>query len=166
DFENGGRLDYICQRLLGKVDLVDDVEAFTENEQLGLDALDDAITPEWLHEQLSSRPGPMKAALMDQSLMAGIGNVYSDEILFQAGLHPETASNRLSEADVAYLRRTMRRVLRTTARHQADVEQFPRGYLTRHREKGGKCPKCKHNLEVHKVSGRTAYFCSNCQKKR
>jgi formamidopyrimidine-DNA glycosylase len=166
DFKDGSRLDYICQRLLGKVQLVKDVPSFVENEHLGPDALDDAITSEWFHERLASRPGPLKPALMDQSLIAGIGNVYSDEILFQAELHPETRSNRLSEKDVAHLRRTMRRVLRTTARHQADVAQFPRGYLTHHREKGGKCPKCKRELKIHKVSGRTAYFCPNCQKKR
>jgi formamidopyrimidine-DNA glycosylase len=165
-FKDGGRLDYVCQRLLGRVDLVDQVDSFVEDQQLGPDALDAAITPEWLYDQFSTRPAPIKSALMDQSLLAGIGNVYSDEILFQAGLRPETPANRLSKQDVAHLRRTMRRVLRTTARHQADVAEFPRSYLTRQREKGGQCPKCKGKLERHKVSGRTSYFCPKCQKKR
>ena len=166
DFKDGGRLSYVCQRLFGRVDLVDDLEQFIEDEDLGPDALDDSITPEWLQEQLSSRRGALKSALMDQSLMAGIGNVYSDEILFQAGLHPETQANRLSEEDIAELRRAMRRVLRTTARHKADVGQFPREYLTRHRNKDASCPKCTGKIKTKRVSGRTAYFCPTCQKKR
>jgi formamidopyrimidine-DNA glycosylase len=166
EFENGRRLAYISRRMLGEVAVLNDADAFIAEHDLGLDALDDAITPEWLQQQFASRPGPVKTALMDQSLIAGIGNVYSDEILFQAGLHPKTRSNRLNHEDLAHLRRTMRRVLRTTAGHQADPAQFPGSYLTTRREKDGRCPKCGGALKTDKVSGRTSYFCPKCQQKR
>lgn len=79
---------------------------------------------------------------MDQSLVAGIGNVYSDEILFQCGWHPRRGTNDLSEEELRELRRTMRRVLRTATRNDALPEKFPHGYLLAHRRTDKRCPNC------------------------
>lgn len=166
DFENGGRLAFVCQRLLGKLEVIDGVDAYIEDQGLGPDALDERLTPEWLFEQLSSRRGSLKSGLMNQSLMAGIGNVYSDEILFHAKVHPGIPCNELSRKQVAHLLRVMQRVLRTAARHNADVERFPSSYLTRKREKGARCPRCESVLKTSALSGRTAYFCPACQKEK
>jgi formamidopyrimidine-DNA glycosylase len=101
----------------------------------------------------------IKSALMDQSLMAGIGNVYSDEILFQVGLHPRAPVKELGEGEREELYRTVTEVLETAIDRQAKPEEFPAGYLTPHRHDGGKCPQCGGEVQRVKVAGRGAYYC-------
>jgi formamidopyrimidine-DNA glycosylase len=86
-FTNGYRLAYIAQRKLGHIALTGDVHAFIVGHELGPDALDTDLNG--FREQASGYRGTVKGWLMDQSAFAGIGNVYSDEILFQARMHPK-----------------------------------------------------------------------------
>ncbi|MEJ2375499.1 MAG: zinc finger domain-containing protein, partial [Pseudolabrys sp.] len=102
-------------------------------------------------------------------LIAGIGNVYSDEILFQARLHPQTQVEDLDDTQVGNLYRVMRRVLQTAIKKGAGSEQLferaPASYLLRHRESGAKCPRCGGKVKTMKAGGRTAYYCPKCQKR-
>ena len=107
----------------------------------------------------------IKPALMNQKLIAGIGNLYADEILFQAGVHPETRADELSNADFGRLFRVMRRVLRIASDRLADVDRFPRGYLLPRRGEGEPCPACGRDMERVTVSGRTSVFCPGCQRR-
>ncbi len=95
--------------------------------------------------------------------ITGIGNIYSDEILFQAGLHPQSEPRKLDRETVRRLHRTMRRILKTATRNKADPDNFPAGYLTGKREEGKKCPRCGSKIERLEISGRSAYFCPRCQ---
>ena len=116
---------------------------------------------------LSGSRASIKGALMNQSLIAGLGNVYTDEILFQAGIHPKTKANELEEGDVKRLYRKMRKeVLPTVIDRRADPARFPEEYLTPCRKKGANCPRCGSELKQIKVSGRTAYLCPECQQSR
>ena len=101
---------------------------------------------------------------MKQDKMAGVGNLWWDETLFQAGLHPERRANELSEDCLADLRTTMRRVLHQGVKVEADYKELPHDYLIRHREKGAECRRCGGEITSAKVGGRTAYFCSSHQK--
>lgn len=166
DFDNGCRLAFVNPRLLGTVGWVADAGAFLEEAGLGPDALDKRLSRDRLQNILGDRGGSIKAQLMNQDRLAGIGNIYADEILFQAGIHPASRPSALSTDDYQHLHRTMRRVLRLCAQKQVRVDDFPRGYLLPHRRGDRQCPACKGDLQKTAISGRTTWLCPNCQKKR
>jgi formamidopyrimidine-DNA glycosylase len=161
-FTNGYHLSYDCQRMLGEVNVTDDVEKFLRTRDLGMDALD--VDLETFKDLLGKTRGAVKSALMNQKLLAGIGNVYSDEILFQAGVHPKTQANKLDEKQLEKIFDDMQKVLETAIDCGADPEKMPEFYILPERRKKGKCPRCSGEIVKEKVSGRTAYFCPKCQR--
>jgi formamidopyrimidine-DNA glycosylase len=163
-FANGYRLAGIWQRRLGRIDLADDPASFREAQRLGPDVLGPAIDLKTFKRVLHGHRGTIKAALMDQSLLAGIGNIYSDEILFQSGVRPDIKVSELSDARMSLLNRALRHVLRTAITRQADADRLPKTWLLPRRYKGAKCPRCGRSLEHMCSSGRTAYFCPQCQR--
>ncbi len=166
-FEQGPHLAHVDVRRLGRVGLVEDVEAWLEAEGIGPDALDPALTAAWFAEALGGGRRRIKAALTDQGLVAGIGNVYADEILFRAGLRPDVPVSALDRGWRERLFAAMREVLRTAvdrgAAAERHVERLPEDYLTKRREKGAHCPRCDTPLEILRIGGRTSYFCPRCQ---
>lgn len=165
-FTNGFHLAYDSKRKLGRVDLAHTVEAFIRERALGPDALDPELDLSAFRKIISTTRRTVKSVLMNQSLIAGIGNVYSDEILFRAGIHPQTKSNRLSEKAGEKLFHTMKATLRKAIEYRVDPDRFPNSYLLPYRKKGGRCPRCGQRLRQIMVSGRTAYYCSKDQKRR
>ncbi len=163
DLDHDHRLLYTSRRMLGRVGFTDDVDAFVADHGLGPDAASDDLDAEAFVSRIGGRSGMIKSTLMDQSLVAGLGNVYSDEILFQAGVHPRRRTDTLDTDELRALYRVMRRVLRVTTDHHADPGTFPRGYLTPRREDGAACPRCDDRIETCTVSGRTSYVCPQCQ---
>jgi formamidopyrimidine-DNA glycosylase len=167
DFAGGRHLAYVNRRMLGRVGLADDADEFIRAEELGPDALDPAFDLEAFNQAIEGRRRDVKSVLMDQSLIAGIGNIYADEILFQARLHPKAAVAALSNRQRADLFRQIKAVLRTAIECGAGAEQFlerlPADYLLPHRDKGGKCPRCGADIATLKGGGRTSYFCPRCQ---
>ena len=170
DFEGGLHLAYVNRRMLGRVGLADDADEFIAAEELGPDALDPAFDLAAFSRALEGRRRDVKSALMDQSLMAGIGNIYADEILYQAKLHPKTPVSSLSARQRADLFKQIKAVLETAIACGAGAEQFferlPDDYLLPHRDQGGNCPRCGGALATLKVAGRTSYFCPRCQAAR
>jgi formamidopyrimidine-DNA glycosylase len=164
DFANDHRLAYICRRMLGKVGFAEDIKRFIADEGLGPDALAEDVTLSHFREMMRGRSGSLKGLLMDQSFIAGIGNVWSDEILYQATLHPKQRANDLSDQDVKTLHRTMRRVLEVGAQHGGRADELPNSYMLPHREEGASCPKCNGEMKKITVAGRSAYICPDCQK--
>ena len=160
-----GRLAYRSQRMLGHVTLVADRDRFIERLELGPDGLSPALDRQRLRAALERRRGPVKSLLMDQSLVAGIGTVYADEILFQARLHPATRGTELTDRQIGRLARTLKRVLRTAAERGGDVDRLPKRYLLPQRRPGGRCPACDGSIETAKIGGRTACFCPACQRR-
>jgi len=166
-FSNGSYLAYDCRRKLGEIGLASDLERFIEERELGPDALDADLDLEEFGKILSRSRGSVKGALMNQKLVAGIGNIYSDEILFQAGVHPREKANELDEKAIKRIYRTMReKVLPTTIECRADPARFPDSYIIPHRHQDEKCPKCGGDLEHIRVSGRITYLCPVHQPKR
>jgi formamidopyrimidine-DNA glycosylase len=162
-FTNGYHLAYIAPRKLGEVEVIGDPEQLIEDRELGPDVKGPDFTLDTFKRLLSSRRGMIKTALMDQQLMAGIGNVYSDEILFQARVHPRTKVKDLDEEKREELYQTMHEVLDTAIDHQAKPSRFPDSYLTPHHHQDGICPLCGEPVERVTVGGRSAYFCPNRQ---
>jgi len=162
-FANGYHLAYQSRRKLGEVALLDDLQAFVEGKELGPDVLDESFDLQAFKKVLQGHRGMVKSALMNQQLMAGIGNVYSDEILFQAGIHPRTKVNQLDDEQLGEIFKGMKEVLNMAIDRQADPQQFPDTYIIPHRHQGGTCPCCGAEVRRVKVSGRSAYYCPNRQ---
>jgi formamidopyrimidine-DNA glycosylase len=165
EFENDYRLAYIMPRKLGEVRLVDQVQELIELKDLGPDVMASEFDLDAFLTALEGRRGMIKSTLMNQSILAGIGNVYSDEILFQAKIHPKAPVNELSDAQLEELYKQMCQVLQMAIEHQAQPEQFPAGYLIPHRQPEGECPHCGGQVERIEVSGRGGYYCPQCQQK-
>ena len=110
---------------------------------------------------------PLKAVLLMQERFPGIGNWMADEILWRAGLHPETAAGSLDPAEVADLWRTVRRVTRDAVRVISPDWKYPDSWLFPHRwEDGGRCPRCRAGLVRETAGGRTTCGCPACQPRR
>lgn len=163
DFTDGDHLSFLDLRMFGAIQLLDDAQKYVAQQHLGPDAM--TIDIETFKDRIASKRGSVKAALMDQEAIAGIGNVYSDEILFQSRLHPSTDVQQLSDEDIRKLHSSTIKVLKTAADREADPEKLPRTYLIPHRDKGGLCPRCKTELATVKAVGRTAWYCPRCQPK-
>jgi formamidopyrimidine-DNA glycosylase len=163
-FANGYHLAYDCQRKLGNIRLVDDFDRFLQEKALGPDALSPDLDFSAFKEAAAGRQASIKSFLMNQEVLAGIGNVYSDEILFQAQIPPKVRADRLPDKALERLFAARKEVLETAVANQADPDKFPSSYLTRHRGTNGACPKCSSPVEKTRVSSRTAYYCPTCQK--
>lgn len=166
DFEDRARLAYDSLRVFGRVGFVRDAEGFINERKLGPDALDPQLDLEKFKQLMRAGGAGLKSALMNQSRIAGLGNVYSDEILFQAGLHPMAHTSKLKDPDLERLYKSMRDVLQTAIEKGADPDRFPETYLTPRRRKDAPCPGCSGSVRSQKIAGRTSYFCPACQQMR
>jgi len=162
-FANNHRLAFDDQRQFGQIGLLRDVDEFLKKRALGADALD--LDLEEFKKILEKRRGAVKSILLNQRLIAGIGNIYADEILFRARMHPATEMSRLGNKGLGKLFRATRYILKKAIASKADVNKMPKSWLLPHRGKGGKCPRCGRNLRSARIGGRTAWFCARCQKK-
>jgi formamidopyrimidine-DNA glycosylase len=151
------------QRQFGQIGLLKDVDEFLKKHGLGPDALE--IDLREFKKILGKHRGAVKSVLLNQKLIAGIGNIYADEILFHTRLHPATEMSRMSDKALTKLFRTTHFVLEKAIAARADAHQMPKSWLLPHRGKGGKCPRCGTKLKSAKIGGRTAWFCPNCQKR-
>lgn len=167
DFSGDGFLAYTNKRMIGHVGLVEDAAEFIAAEKLGPDALDRRLDFDAFRTAVLATKRDTKSVLMDQQIIAGIGNIYSDEILFQARINPAERINNLTPDQLKRLYSEIHEVLKTAIACGAGSEQFvermPRGSLLPERNRKGHCPRCRSLLKVFKVGGRTAYCCPHCQ---
>ena len=163
DFTNGYHLSYICPRKLGKISLIKDKEKFISEKKLGPDPLSDDFNWKDFKDLFEDRRGKIKSGLMNQKVIAGIGNVYSDEILFHAGVHPFTEIKKLSERELKKIYKQLKSVIKKAIDANADHEKFPKNFLVTKRKDGEKCPKCGGTIKQKKYSGRSAHFCKDHQ---
>lgn len=162
-FENQYHLAFDCQRMFGKVDLIEDLEEFIREKKLGPDPLElDSAT---FRRRFEGRKDAVKSALMNQQVVAGVGNIYSDEILFQARVHPGTGVEQLDDAALEKLFQETRCVLKTAIERGADPKNLPNSFLLSHRREKEKCPRGNGEIRKIKAAGRTAYYCPVCQPK-
>ena len=168
---NGHRLVFSDKRRLGLMWLVDN--ANTMVVKLGPEPLCESFTPDILGQRLSRHRIPVKAALLDQGIIAGIGNMYADEVLFAAQIHPLRKADALSPEEVHTLYHCIRRVLGAAINNKgASVDTYirPEGELgTAHFDfkvahKGGEpCLICGSTITRVPIQNRGSYFCPECQ---
>ena len=162
-FANAHCLAFEDQRMFGEIGLLKDVDEFLKKRALGPDALD--VDLKEFKDILIKHRGAVKTILLNQKLIAGIGNIYVDEILFRARIHPATQVSALKEKTVAKLFRAACDILKKAIEAKADANLMPKSWLLPHRGKGGKCPRCGRELKSATIGGRTAWFCAQCQKR-
>jgi formamidopyrimidine-DNA glycosylase len=147
-FEDGGSLRLHDKRRLGRVRLDPDLDA------LGPDAAE--VDRSEFRARVGRGHAPVKARLLDQSAIAGVGNLLADETLWRAGLDPRRPVDTLTTDDFDALRRELRAAVRSAIR-QGGVHT---GEIIEHRRPGGRCPRCGAEMVRGTVGGRTTWWCS------
>jgi formamidopyrimidine-DNA glycosylase len=167
ELDNGWRLALNDPRKFGRVWLTD--QPNTVLGKLGPEPLDDAFTPEALYQRLQARHRQLKPLLMDQSFLAGLGNIYTDEALHLACLHPLTLSNQLTLEQAEHLWASLRAVLQEGIRRNgASIDWVYRGgefqnYFRVYQRTGEACPTCGTPIQRTTVGQRGTHFCPTCQ---
>jgi formamidopyrimidine-DNA glycosylase len=176
-FTQGGQLRFVDPRTFGEMFVaeLDGIDEVEELAHLGIDPLETAMSWEHFGELVAARHTKLKTALMDQKFLAGIGNIYSDEILWGAGLRWDRMSDSLTPEEVRRLYRSVVEVLQDAVKHRGSsladeqyVDLFGRkgGYQEHHAvyaREGEMCPRCRHEIVRERVGGRSTFFCGACQ---
>lgn len=173
DFDNGSKLYFRDPRKFGMIWLVEDEEQVIG--KLGPEPLDTCFTAKELQSILKKHAAPIKAVLCDQTVIAGIGNMYADEALFDAGIHPERQANSLSRNEIIRLHRAIATVLTQAIESGgASISDYTRPdgkageaqfvFNVAH-QLGKKCPRCSSSIERIPIRKRGSYFCPKCQGK-
>lgn len=176
-FQQGGDLRFIDPRTFGEmfVTTADELGKVKELQHIAIDPLDQVFTWPTFQYLLAQRGAKMKQLLMDQKFISGLGNIYSDEVLFAAGLRYDRLSDTLSSQEVRRLYRAIQETVQdaikmrgTTLDDEAYVDLFGKpgeyqGELKVYGREGEPCRRCRTPIQTVKVSQRTSYFCPQCQ---
>lgn len=169
--DDGTTILFCDPRKFGSMMFLDDTSAL--EAKLGPEPLESSFTPARLASILQRRRAPIKAVLVDQSLIAGIGNMYADEALFLARIHPLRRADSLTSSEISSLHQAIQRALRAGIDAKgATVSNYrrPDGSTGRAQEefrvahrKGKTCPRCGAIITRTMIRGRGSYFCPGCQ---
>jgi formamidopyrimidine-DNA glycosylase len=176
-FSDGSKLFFNDQRKFGWVRLIPTAEVPNIDfmKKVGPEPLADDFTWQLMRERLQRRKNTnIKAALLDQSVIAGVGNIYADESLWSAKIHPSTLVRDLPDAKFKLLHKSLQDVLNlsiskggSTDQHYVDAEGKRGKYLTFakvFRKEGQPCPRCGATIIKTRVAGRGTHICPNCQR--
>lgn len=171
--DNGKELRFRDMRKFGRVQLVKEPSKLFA--KLGPEPLESTFTVALLKERFKGRRRVMKSILLDQTVVAGVGNIYADEALFYAGIHPQRTADSLSDVDFINLHAAIQKVLKLgIAREGASIDLYAKPDGSRgdmqnavavFRRTGQVCYACERSLiERIKVNGRSTHFCPTCQR--
>jgi formamidopyrimidine-DNA glycosylase len=164
DFENGRHLAFEDMRLFGVAGVTPTPDDYIARHSLGPDPLDPTFRLADFRRLVAGRRGAVKSLLMSQEVIAGVGNLYADEIFYQTSIHPGRSAGRLSDLEVRSVYAAMRRILRGTIARHARGAGHPARSLIEHREEGDRCPMCGSAIRRTVVFGRTTYYCGKHQR--
>jgi formamidopyrimidine-DNA glycosylase len=177
-FTQGGLLRFVDPRTFGEMFVApyDEIDQqVDELAHLGLDPLETALSWDLFGRMLAEKKTKLKPLLMDQKFIAGIGNVYSDEILFEAGLKWERQSDSLSQQEVRRLYRAISETLNGAVKYRGSSladEQYvdlfgkPGEYQEHHQvygREGEACVRCRRPIQRARYSNRSTFYCDACQ---
>lgn len=167
NFQDRYRLAFNNIRKFGRAWLTADPDKILGN--LGPEPLAEDFTPETLHQLLTSRSRQLKYFLLDQKMVAGMGNIYTDETLHRAGLHPARKSDSISRGESRRLWKSMREVLEEGIQnHGSSIDWMYQGgdyqkYLSVYNLEGKPCKRCEMPIKRIKIAQRSTYYCPGCQ---
>lgn len=168
--DNGSELRFSDPRRFGGIFWLG--TAATGDENMGPEPL--RVRPPQLARRLARTTRAIKNALLDQTILAGLGNIYVDESLFAAGIHPLIPANKLTAAQISRLNRAIKTTLRRALRHRGstlrdyrDADGHPGAFQSLHRvydREGESCRKCRTPIQRIVLGGRSTHFCPACQR--
>ncbi|MBC7234497.1 MAG: DNA-formamidopyrimidine glycosylase [Chloroflexi bacterium] len=171
-FASGLVLSFVDVRKFGRLYVVNDLDEIVGS--LGAEPLSASLGPRELGNLLRSRRRQLKPLLLDQRVLAGLGNIYVDETLWAAGLHPLRRSDTLSDQEIERLHRAIQEVLRQAVRNQgttlrdyrnvADQVGEHQAALAVYGRAGEPCPRCGCAIVRELVGGRGTHYCPHCQR--
>jgi len=172
--DDGRELRYVDPRRFGRMALLEGEALQEELRRFGADPLE--VPREEFVRRIQERRARIKALLLDQQVLRGVGNIYADESLWKAKIHPARIGARLQGAELEKLHRALQEILKKAIALRGssisdflDAEGEPGEYQQHHRaygREGKPCYRCKTLIRRMIVAGRSSYFCSNCQKRR
>ena len=173
-FTDRSTLYFNDMRLFGYVKLATKIEVDTAKGKFGPELTREDFDSEWFYKKLKMRKTPIKAALLDQHFVAGLGNIYVDEALWRAKVKPTRIANKVTKKEAFKLAKSSGDVMNesikvggTTFQHFKDTDgevgNFTE-YLKVFGQQGTPCPRCKTIIEKIRVAGRGTHFCPKCQK--
>lgn len=175
-FTDGSMLGYRDVRKFGRMQLVKTNDVFESKSlsKLGPEPLSDEFTFNNVYPRIIKRKKSIKAVLLDQSVISGLGNIYVDEVLWMSKIHPETIANKLTKTEVEKIIKSSNDELKmaidaggTTIRSYVDSRGNSGSFqfaLNVYDQEGNPCKRCKTTIKKIKVSGRGTHFCPNCQQ--
>ncbi len=168
-----GEIRYRDSRRFGRLRYCTREEVEKVFESLGPDALE--MTEKQFRDSLHGRHGSIKAWLLNQQMLAGLGNIYADEALFEARIHPQTPAGKATDRQAGALLRAVRQVLRqavalqgTSFRDYVDIEGRPGNFLPQlrvYQKTGEPCVRCGAAIRRIIICGRSSHFCPRCQRR-
>lgn len=165
EFEDGTFFSIISVRKFGRVELIGDYKTYVDNNEIGPDALE--VSLEEFKEIMDyKKRSYAKTALMDQSALSGLGNIFSDEILFQAHIYPKTKVSKLHENKIETMFSLMKEILKKAVDRKLDKNEYPDNFIIPHRDLEDTCPICDTNIKRLEISSRHSYYCPKCQPKQ
>lgn len=165
-FEEGSCLHFTDLRLFGKLAIYDttDWALIGDIAKLGPEPLGRGFTFRAFRDIVKGHRTTIHQLLMDQGLIAGIGNLYSDEITYQAGVRPDRGASSLSDAEIRRLYDMTKWVLRRAVELDAELDEQADIFLLPNRGRNGQCPVTHDKLVKKTIGGRSSYYCPACQK--
>lgn len=160
-FQDGGGFAYFAMRKLGMIILARRDRPPAPVARLGPEPLDLSLVE--FRALIGSRRGSVKPAFLDQAFLAGIGNVYADEICFHAGIDPHRTFGSLNRQESERLYRSTQTVLRDGIESGAEWEAMREAQLIPRRRPGAECPRCGGAIRKDQLAGRSTYWCPECQ---
>ncbi|WP_068172587.1 bifunctional DNA-formamidopyrimidine glycosylase/DNA-(apurinic or apyrimidinic site) lyase [Neokomagataea thailandica] len=175
--DGGTRIGFVDPRRFGAIDLVPtaDEEQHMLLHKLGIEPLSDALTGQYLQNVFLKKRTPIKTALLDQRFIAGLGNIYVCEALFQSRIHPTRTAGNLTDTEAASLAQNIRVILNaaiasggSSLRDYVQADGTRGGYQDLHHVYGRENEACRHctatPIERLVQSGRSTFYCPSCQK--
>lgn len=178
NLDDGNELRFIDTRRFGRIWLLENGERDTYSgiQKLGLEPFDASFDSAYLRGKLGKRGKSIKECLLDQSIVAGIGNIYGDEIMFAAGLNPSRSAKSLTPSEWEALATAIPTVLKNSINNNCMTpEEYLQGrgkdyrnqsFFKVYGREGQKCQCCSAVLKRIVLAGRSSYYCPNCQGER
>lgn len=162
-FDNGFHLAFDCPRKLARIVYIENLDRYIREKGLGEDA--QRISKEDFMQLMEGKQGTLKGFLTNQKYIAGVGNLYADEICYQARVHPASTVSKIEEPVRRLIYEKMQEIFAFAVEKNAHYRHYPEDWLWKWREEGHPCPENGSTVQKMQIAGRTTYYCEGCQKR-
>lgn len=175
-FEDGTDLRYHDTRKFGRMNLVkkSDIDKVEAIKKQGVEANSDKLTKEYLYDKIHKKNKPIKSLLLDQTIISGLGNIYANEVMFDARINPNKLGKDISLEECDLIVKASKKIIEAAIKDGGTtIKSYTSSlgvtgrfqqHLMVHKKEGQECKVCGTLIENIKIGGRSTYFCPKCQK--